>query len=227
MSKAYNVIHGGFADLGSISAYSSLQGSRAISPAQNQVPIPPPVHQNSDADQLTISPEGRDAQARLDLGNLFLQLKQKRESELTPELQQLIEKYKTAERGVSTHETARLEAAGNLVASGANWNFVTGSEGVRYAVAGHGQIDTSSGSDNPFATLQKAQQSEQSALSPAQSSPQDFHLAAQTDAMAARSSVELLQRTKTQLSESGFANQTIKYSHQTEPTPPMWVDIFV
>ncbi len=226
MSRAANIIRGGFANWGSTPAYSSLQGSQAISPAQNQPSIALPASQGSDADQLTISPQGRDAQARLDLGNLLEQLKQKKEGELTPEQQQLIEKYKKADREVRAHEQTHLAVPGNLVVSSANLEYVTGLGDVRYVAAGGVQINTSPVSNDPQATLQKAQQIERAALASAQPSPQDHRVAAQTEAMATRASAELLQRTTAQTSNGRSVNRNIMYSRHTESSPPMWIDVF-
>lgn len=206
MSRAANIIRSGFANGGATSAYSSLQGSQAITPVRNQPPIPLSAHRDSDADQLNISPEGRDAQALLDLGNLFEQLKKKKEGALTPEQQQVIKRYNIADQEVPAHAQTHLAVPGDPAVSSAKVEYVPGSDDVRYAVGGETQINTSPASGDPQATLQLAQPMEQATLAPV--------------------SAELLQRTTAQTSDGGSSNRNIMYSRHTESSPPMWIDVF-
>jgi hypothetical protein len=103
MTRAANIIRPEFTDMGSTSAYPALRSSPSISSLPVQPPALLPAQQDSDADRLSISSEGRDAQARLDLGNLIEQLKQQKVGALTSEQQQLIGKYEAANQEFRTN----------------------------------------------------------------------------------------------------------------------------
>lgn len=106
---------------------------------------------------------------------------------------------------VRAHEAAHLAAAGGIATSGASFEYQQGPDGVRYAVGGEVNIDTSPVSGDPAATLRKADTIRRAALAPAQPSGQDMQVAASAAAMAAQAQAELLQ--KNQDSQNGNKDQ--------------------
>jgi hypothetical protein len=116
------------------------------------------------------------------------------EDQLTESEQRQVDELKEDDRKVRAHEQAHLAAAGNLARGGANFEYETGPDGVRYAVGGEVNIDTSPVDGDPEATLQKAQRIRQAALAPADPSAQDRAVAAEADAMAIRARQELAQQ---------------------------------
>lgn len=112
--------------------------------------------------------------------------------ELSQEQRQLVEKLKARDREVRAHEQAHLSAAGNLAVSGANYDYVTGPDGQRYASGGDVGIDVSAVAGDPQATLLKADTIRRAALAPANPSAQDQSVAARAVAMANKARAELL-----------------------------------
>ena len=90
----------------------------------------------------------------------------------------MLEQLEKADTEVRAHEAAHLAVAGSLARGGANFEFKTGPDGKRYAVAGEVAIDTSKG-DTPEETLSKMRTVRAAALAPADPSPQDRKVAAQ------------------------------------------------
>lgn len=109
------------------------------------------------------------------------------------ELKQL-EQLKARDRKVKAHEQAHLSAAGGIVTGGANFTFATGPNGVRYAIGGEVNIDTSAVPGDPEATLRKAEMIRRAALSPAEPSFQDQKVARSAIAMANKARIELIQQ---------------------------------
>jgi hypothetical protein len=225
MSRETNIIRGGGTYVEATSVFSTLPGSQSTTPAQTQRAIPLAENNNRSADQLEISAGGREAQARLDLGNLLERLIEKN-SKLTPEQQKLIEKYKSANLEVRTEEQTHLAAADNWAVRGANIESVKGLDGARYAIVGEVQIEPLAVPNDPQAAWQITQDIRQTALAPAQPSLQDHRVSAQAEAMAARASTELLQRTASQLSPSSSKIPKNIYLAPTDSSQPMWVDVF-
>jgi hypothetical protein len=95
-----------------------------------------------------------------------------------------IQQLKSRDLEVKTHEQAHLSAAGSLATGGASFTYATGSNGVRYAVDGEVNIDTSSVNGDPAATLRKADTIPRAALAPANPSSQDQQVVAKASAMA-------------------------------------------
>lgn len=108
----------------------------------------------------------------------------------------IVQQLKQRDSEVRAHEMAHLAAAGGIATSGAHFEYQLGPNGVRYAVGGEVNIDTSPVPGNPAATLRKADIIKSAALAPAQPSGQDFQVAAGATAMAARASAELLAQTQ-------------------------------
>jgi hypothetical protein len=106
--------------------------------------------------------------------------------------QRRIDELKTTDRKVRAHEAAHMAAGGSLVTSGASFEYETGPDGQRYAVAGEVGIDTSKG-HTPEETLARAQQVRAAALAPADPSGQDRAVAAAAAQMAATARAEIAQ----------------------------------
>lgn len=112
-----------------------------------------------------------------------------------------IEQLKRRDAEVRAHEQAHMGAAGNLVRSGASFDYETGPDGKRYAVGGEVTIDTSKVSGDPQATLIKAQKIRRAASAPADPSPQDRSVAAEASRMEAQARVEISQQARTKQNE--------------------------
>jgi hypothetical protein len=139
-----------------------------------------------------------------------------------------VDKDKATDRAVRVHEQAHLAVAGSLAVSGANFSYVTGPDGVRYAVGGDVTIDTSAVPNDPEATYKKAQEIIRAALAPAQPSPQDLSVAAQAQAMAAQAMQELMKQ-KLAAASGNDRSQSIQtyhaYLQPTHTTQPFLVDV--
>jgi len=105
---------------------------------------------------------------------------------------QKLQSLKARDQEVKAHEMAHLAAAGGIALGGASFEYQQGPDGVRYAVGGEVNIDTSAVQGNPAATLGKAEQIQRAALAPANPSAQDQRVAAKAAAMAANARAELM-----------------------------------
>lgn len=81
------------------------------------------------------------------------------------------------DRKVRAHEAAHAAVGGSL-AGGASYSYVTGPDGVRYAVGGEVPVQFGQSPD-PEVTLRNANQVRAAALAPADPSPQDYRVAAE------------------------------------------------
>ena len=68
---------------------------------------------------------------------------------------------------------------GGALAGTKSFSYVTGPDGVRYAVGGEVSIEFGQSADNPELTVRNASQVRAAALAPADPSPQDLQVAAQ------------------------------------------------
>lgn len=92
--------------------------------------------------------------------------------------QRTINELAARDREVRAHEQAHA-AVGGQYAGSPTYSFTRGPDGVNYAVGGEVAIDTSAVSNDPEATLRKAQVIRAAASAPAEPSPQDRQVAAQ------------------------------------------------
>jgi len=113
--------------------------------------------------------------------------------ELSEEDQRKVEELKKIDKRVHVHEQAHLSAAGGYARGGANYDYVTGPDGNRYANAGHVNLDTSK-ERTPEATIRKADIIKKAALAPADPSPADKEIAANASEMAAEARKEMAQK---------------------------------
>ena len=147
--------------------------------------------------------------------------------ELTPEEKQRVAELRARDVAVRQHERAHLAAAGGLVRSGAQFDFVTGPDGRQYAVGGEVQLDTAPVPDDPQATIQKAQTIRRAALAPAQPSSQDQRVAAQATRMefAARTELSRENAEEAQKRLEGSSEVANVFAGQG-PEQPRLVDVF-
>ena len=114
-------------------------------------------------------------------------------AELSSQQQSEVKQLAQIDREVRAHEQAHIAAGGNLVRGGASFEYQTGPDGKRYAVAGEVQIDISPVKDDPQATINKARRIRQAAMAPADPSNQDRSVAAQATKMEIAARQELAQ----------------------------------
>ncbi|MDR2625588.1 MAG: hypothetical protein LBC37_04585 [Zoogloeaceae bacterium] len=111
---------------------------------------------------------------------------------LSEEEQREVTELVTIDRKVRQHEMAHMAAGGELITSGAHYEYQQGPDGQRYAVAGEVGIDTSEGR-TPEETLIRARRIRAAALAPADPSPQDRSVAAAATQMEIRAQQEIAQ----------------------------------
>ena len=91
-----------------------------------------------------------------------------------------VEQLKKRDGEVRNHERAHIAAGGPYVRGGASYEMKQGPDGRSYAVGGEVSIDVSPVKGDPDATIRKMQTVRRAALAPADPSPQDRAVAAQT-----------------------------------------------
>jgi hypothetical protein len=124
------------------------------------------------------------------------EMTEREQIELDAELE-LISELAARDREVRMHEQAH-QAVGGQYAGAMEFTYTTGPDGVRYATSGEVSISVSEISDDPEATLDKAQTIQAAALAPAEPSAQDRRVAA----LAAQMAVEAQSEIRQQASES-------------------------
>jgi hypothetical protein len=131
------------------------------------------------------------------------------------------------DRKVRQHEQMHMAAGGGLITSGPSYEYESGPDGQRYAVAGEVGIDTSRAS-TPEATVQKAARIRAAALAPADPSAQDRHVAAVASQMQMEALQEIARqqreehRDNMQEMQQAFADQeTGPRSGANPPTNPL------
>lgn len=95
-----------------------------------------------------------------------------------------------ASRKVQAHEAAHA-AVGGVLAGSKSFRYVTGPDGVRYAVAGEVSIEFGQSADNPELTMRNASQVRAAALAPADPSSQDLQVAAQASQIVQQAQQDL------------------------------------
>ena len=116
------------------------------------------------------------------------------DDKLTDEEKQEVARLKKIDAAVRRHEMAHIAASAGNAASGASFEYKTGPDGQRYAVAGDVQIDLSGVPDDPEATIRKAQQVRNAALAPSDPSAQDRRVAAMASQMEMEARMELAKK---------------------------------
>ena len=136
-------------------------------------------------------------------------------NDLTPADKRRIQELKLIDAEVRQHERAHVAAAGILIRSGAQFSFVTGPDGQRYAVGGEVQIDTSGVPDDPEATIRLAQNIRRAALAPRQPSQQDRSVAARASQMEFEARADLAQEKIRETQEARTAAAGYALGNQT------------
>ena len=126
-------------------------------------------------------------------------------TEYSLEEQREIAALTATDRKVRAHERAHVAVGGELVRGAANFSYQIGPDGKRYAVAGEVSIDTSEGR-TPEETLPKAQRIRDTALAPADPSPQDRRVAALATQMQMQASIEIAMRRSEEVSSAAKEN---------------------
>lgn len=142
--------------------------------------------------------------------------------ELTPKEEKEVRGLKQRDAEVRRHEQAHKAAAGSYAKGGPNYEYVTGPDGKRYAVGGEVQIDTSKVSDDPEATIKKAQTIRRAALAPQDPSSQDRSVAAEASRMESDARQELAKQKTEEAKIYDSAGQ-----NSTPRSQPALFDLFI
>lgn len=130
--------------------------------------------------------------------------------ELADEQRRVVQQLRQADRRIRQHEAAHQAAAGQYAMGGPSYQYRTGPDGRRYAVAGEVQIDTSPIPGDPEATIRKMQQVRRAALAPGQPSSQDLAVAARASQVEQQARAErTAQRNQPDQSHPAGLGQTL------------------
>jgi len=99
------------------------------------------------------------------------------------------------DREVRAHEAAHATTGGAYTGT-PSFEYVSGPDGIQYAVGGHVDIDISAVSGDPKATIAKMEVVQRAALAPAQPSGQDRSVAAVAAAKIREAETQLAQESK-------------------------------
>jgi hypothetical protein len=147
----------------------------------------------------------------------------KDKNDLSEEDLRKIEELKKIDKKVHAHEQAHLSAAGGYARSGANYDYVTGPDGNRYANAGHVNLDVGK-EKTPEATIKKANVIQKAALAPADPSPADRQIAANAAKMASDAQKEIAERGMAESKNTNTENNAnAKFSQDTSDEPQAMV----
>ena len=140
------------------------------------------------------------------------------DEELTQQEKQEVSELKMTDTEVRAHENAHKAAAAGLTTSAPNYEYETGPDGKKYAVAGDVNVSYQH-SDDPEVNLRNAQQLKASALAPADPSSQDRKVAAQADREIAQARQEILEEQNRANEEdgSGANSSNTNNINSTEP----------
>lgn len=127
------------------------------------------------------------------------------DDELTQQEKQEVAELQMTDAQVRAHEQAHKAAAGGLRTSSPNYEYETGPDGEKYAVAGDVNVSYQHSQD-PEVNLRNAQQLKASALAPADPSAQDRKVAAQADREIAQARQEILEEQKQTDEEDNNSN---------------------
>lgn len=194
-------------------------GADPVAPAGQRVAVEAEARLSSEArrDSVTISAEARalaeqDGEAELSAsGEEELEAEStgdgpKTPGELTPEEKKVVAELSARDREVRAHEQAHASVGGHLAGS-PSYEYESGPDGKRYAVAGEVPIELREGSD-PEETLRNAQTVRRAALAPAEPSPQDRSVAAAASQMEARARTEILEERAAETQESNQSERS-------------------
>lgn len=112
---------------------------------------------------------------------------------LTEEEEAYVRELQAIDREVRAHEAAHA-AKGGAYAGRPSYEYVTGPDGIRYAVSGSVQIDTGTVPGDPEATIRKLETVRRAALAPSSPSGQDRAVAAQAEVGIREAEAELREK---------------------------------
>lgn len=131
---------------------------------------------------------------------------------LTEDQLREIEKLEQRDREVRRHEQAHVAAAGSLAQGGPRYEYTRGPDGKQYVTNGEVPIAAQTASNNPQATIAKAQQIRRAALAPADPSGHDRAVAAQAAAMEREAREKIAKQT-----DGDNTNATLSGSETKSP----------
>ncbi|MCW9014426.1 MAG: putative metalloprotease CJM1_0395 family protein [Gammaproteobacteria bacterium] len=132
------------------------------------------------------------------------------EQKIRQQENQILQQLQARDREVRAHEAAHIAAGRPYVLSGPSYTFQRGPDGRSYAIGGEVQLDVSEVSNNPEASLTKAETVRQAALAPIEPSPQDLRVAANATQMAAQARIEIAVQNREEA-----ATRAEKHSNET------------
>ncbi|MBL4639077.1 MAG: hypothetical protein JKY57_00965 [Kordiimonadaceae bacterium] len=135
---------------------------------------------------------------------------------LTDEELSAVSRLKGRDREVRAHEAAHATAGAGYTGA-PSYEFVTGPDGVRYAVGGHVDIDVSEVSGDPKATIAKLEVVRRAALAPARPSGQDRAVAAAASAKSQQAQAELTEQAREESIARTTGNETEGSSGLSQP----------
>ncbi len=127
--------------------------------------------------------------------------------ELTQQEQREVSELKMTDSQVKAHEHAHKAAAAGLSTSGPNYEYETGPDGKKYAVAGDVNVSYKH-SDDPEVNLRNAQQLRASALAPADPSSQDRKVAMQAEREIAQARQEIMEEQRQTEEQTNSSDST-------------------
>lgn len=114
------------------------------------------------------------------------------EQQLNTAEKQVVQKLQLTDLHVKMHEQQHIASAGSYARGGPSFQYIMGPDGESYAVGGEVALDTNPISNNPQATIVKAQVVRQAALAPSDPSGADRAIAAAATQMEAQARTKLM-----------------------------------
>lgn len=138
---------------------------------------------------------------------------------LTEEEEAYVRELQAIDREVRSHEAAHA-AKGGAYAGRPSYEYVTGPDGIRYAVSGSVQIDTGTVPGDPEATIRKLETVRRAALAPSSPSGQDRAVAAQAEVGIREAEADLREkRSEEAQAEAGDGSNGIEAEDDTQAQP--------
>ena len=138
--------------------------------------------------------------------------------ELTQQEKQEVAELKATDAEVKAHENAHKSAAAGLRTSAPNYEYETGPDGKKYAVAGDVNINYPNSSD-PEENLKNAQQLKAAALAPAEPSSQDRKVAMKAEREIAKARQEIQEEELKKEKEADGNNNSSNIENKNSEEP--------
>ncbi|HEX3047904.1 MAG TPA: putative metalloprotease CJM1_0395 family protein, partial [Bacillota bacterium] len=198
-------------------------GTYPSSPNSEVTQVKPNAPDSSQpAVKFSLSPKARqllkDASLERAKGNSNKACESGKDAELSKADQQTLRQLQARDLHVKMHEQQHLASAGAYAKGGANFSYQIGPDGKSYAVGGEVQLDVGPVSNDPKATIVKAQVIRRSALAPADPSGADRSIAAAASQMEANARMQLMEealsKNKSPAGSTSETNGIKKWSFQ-------------